>query len=165
MEKINISKGNKDSIKVNKIPGGVNKKKIEIIATFLLVIIFIFAAARVILTEKAKKTPVALSAKKAFTGSKTPMDERLARIEAEVEKIGGEWNPFVRGRGSGASGIGPLDLSGIIWDEQNPNAIISNTVVREGDMIGKYKIIKINRDSVVISGDKGQQTLRIWEEE
>ncbi len=118
MEKTDTPKSSKDNIKVDKTPDGLSKRKIEIIAASVLVIIFILAAARATLTGKAKRAPVVPSAKKAFTGSKTLMDERLARIEADAERIGWERNPFVRGRISGASGIGALDLSGKQYGSQ-----------------------------------------------
>ena len=142
----------------------MNKKKIEIIITSILGIILVIGAIRLISTGKAKRTPPPAK-RKTPPALKVIISEKIARIETEIEKIGWERNPFIRGRISGPSGAASLSLTGIMWDEQNPNAIIGDTVVREGDVIGKYKVIKINKDSVVISSDEGKKVLNIWEGE
>lgn len=71
----------------------------------------------------------------------------------------------MRGHSSNKTAFESLNLTGIIWDIKDPQAIIDETVVKQGDLLGKYKIIKINKDNVVVNGDEGQLTLRIWEEE
>jgi len=45
---------------------------------------------------------------------------------------------------------GNTDLKGITWDSAKPFAIIGNKVVIEGDSIDGKKVIKINKDSVVL---------------
>ncbi len=144
----------------------MNKKKIRLIIICILGAPFIFSAIRTVSTvikTRAKQAPAAVPKK--ITVSKVSFEKRLARIEAKTEQIGWARNPFVRGRVSGPAGVVSLNLSGIIWDEQNPSAIIGNTVVMEGDAIGKYKVIKINRASVILSSEEGKKILNIWEEE
>ena len=45
---------------------------------------------------------------------------------------------------------GNTELKGITWDSAKPFAIIGNKVVIEGDSIDGKKVIKINKDSVVL---------------
>lgn len=39
-------------------------------------------------------------------------------------------------------------ITGIIYCQDNPCAIVHGEVVHEGDMVGKYKVIKIHKDKV-----------------
>jgi len=50
----------------------------------------------------------------------------------------------------------PLELFGTSWKEGNPVAIINGTVLREGDAIEGYRILKIEDRSVILSY-KGQK--------
>jgi len=144
----------------------VSNKRIEIIITSILVVMFALGAIRVVsmvIKSRVKKGPAPVPKKAGV--SKVTYEERLTRIDAKTEQIGWERNPFVRGKISEPTGVISLNLSGIIWDEQNPNAIIGDTVVKEGDVIGKYKVIKINKNSVILSGEEGEKILSIWGEE
>ncbi|MGB4521486.1 MAG: hypothetical protein WBI28_06110 [Candidatus Omnitrophota bacterium] len=49
---------------------------------------------------------------------------------------------------SGKEEVVDLRLSGIIWDAQNPQALINDSVVGEGGSIGQFKVIKIFKDKV-----------------
>ena len=51
--------------------------------------------------------------------------------------------PMVTGGGSGN-----LVVKGILYNEDNPSAIVNNQIVYEGDKISGATIIKINKDSV-----------------
>ena len=51
--------------------------------------------------------------------------------------------PTVTGGGSGN-----LVVKGILYNEDNPSAIVNNQIVYEGDKISGAAIIKINRGSV-----------------
>ena len=81
-----------------------------------------------------------------------------------IKTYGWKRNPFTKGGIFTSSGNASLYLTGIMWDEKKPQAIVGDEVVKEGDMIENYRIVKINKDNVIISGDKGEKTLKIWEE-
>lgn len=51
-------------------------------------------------------------------------------------------------------------LQGIIWDAQNPMAMVNGRSVRPGDKVGDAKIMQINRSSVVLEVDGERITLK-----
>lgn len=147
----------------------MKKKKVEIIFASILGAVLLIGIIKISLLPNkklTKQTPAVVPKTMGVSyTSKNIIDKKLIRIKSEAEKIGWERNPFIRSKIPGRPVTLSLNLAGIIWDEQNPHAIISDNLVKEGDVIGKYKIIKVNKDSVVISSDEGQKTLHIWEEE
>jgi len=54
-------------------------------------------------------------------------------------------NPFTSGLLEKSSKV---MVTGIIYNAENPSAIVSGEIVREGDTIGGCKVIKIYRDKV-----------------
>ena len=44
-----------------------------------------------------------------------------------------------------------LTINGIVWGGNVPQAVINNSIVRAGDVVGETKIIKIDKDGVVVS--------------
>ena len=52
-------------------------------------------------------------------------------------------------------------LNGISWDAAKPFAVIDETVVEIGDMVGEYMIIDIERNSVTISDGTEKIKLRL----
>jgi len=57
-----------------------------------------------------------------------------------------------------ASGRG---LRGIIWDVKKPYALIGDTAITEGDAIDGKKVMKINRDSVILKDGQEEVILRL----
>ena len=54
-----------------------------------------------------------------------------------------------------------LELKGILWDEKSPSALIEGEIVKEGDTIGQYTVIKINKDRVILSDGTKNFELKI----
>lgn len=52
-------------------------------------------------------------------------------------------------------------LKGIIWDSQKPFAIIGDSVVMEGDYIDNKKVIKIDKDAVILDNNGKEEILRL----
>ena len=148
----------------------MTRKQLEKAITIVLVTVFILVALKIFPSIKKDKIKQAFlnkdnAEKNELSDVKGLLEEKLIRSKLESGKIGWERNPFSRNKVLASYGAGSLILTGIIWDEKNPNAIIGNEIVKEGDVIDKYTIVEINKDKVVISSDEGQETLRIWEEE
>lgn len=55
-----------------------------------------------------------------------------------------------------------LALQSIMRSSQQYKAIINNQVLRVGDSIGKYKLLAIHDNSVVLTSVDGQVTLKIF---
>jgi hypothetical protein len=51
-------------------------------------------------------------------------------------------------------------LKGILYSEDNPSALIGETIVREGDIIDGVKVVKINKDTVEFEKDGEKWTQR-----
>ena len=59
-----------------------------------------------------------------------------------------------------ASAAEDIRLEGIVWDEVKGSiAIINGEIVKEGDVMGSIKILKINKDSVIF--DVGGENVKI----
>ncbi len=72
-------------------------------------------------------------------------------------------NPFRPDHATGASSaVGyNTELRGIIWDPEAPYALIGEFVVREGDIFDNKKVIKINKNSVVLDNNGQRETLKL----
>lgn len=56
---------------------------------------------------------------------------------------------------------GGLRLSGIIWSEENPQAIINDIMVKAGDNIDKNEVIRILENKVILNDGNGEFELKI----
>lgn len=63
-----------------------------------------------------------------------------------------------------ASVFSELVLSGIIWNNEKPLAIIDNRVLSEGDQIREIMVVEINRDSVLLQKGMELYTLEFNEQ-
>lgn len=84
-------------------------------------------------------------------------------IEAMLDEVGRE-DPFLPASEKYIP-VAPAhtgqNLTGIIWDAKKPLAIINNMIVGEGEIIGNKKIIKIEKESVLISENGKEYILRL----
>ncbi len=55
-----------------------------------------------------------------------------------------------------------LAVTGILYSEDNPSAIIGGAIVKEGDMIDDVKVVKIRKNSVEFekNGEKWTQEMQ-----
>lgn len=94
--------------------------------------------------------------KKSFSFSKTALLDKYASMEWDRD-------PFVlkdleqRRKG--------LVLTGIIWTEKTPVAIINDQFVGVGDAIGETKVVDIRNDVVILESEGKRFELKIWKEE
>jgi hypothetical protein len=63
-------------------------------------------------------------------------------------------NPFLPG-----SAAAVLDLSGILWDEEAPKAIISGNIVAVGDKVEGNTVVDIRPDRVILND--GNKTIEL----
>lgn len=57
-----------------------------------------------------------------------------------------------------------LALNGILWDKDNPKAVINDAIVGVGDSIGENKIVSIEQDHVILNDGTSDIKLELWEE-
>lgn len=86
---------------------------------------------------------------------------RLA--EKSLEGISFERDPFSehrRGRREKAERPG-LALLGIVWDKDNPRAILNDFMVEVGDSVEGKEVVEIGRDYIILFDGESQQKLSL----
>lgn len=61
--------------------------------------------------------------------------------------------------------VGKLNLTGIIYDETSPVAVINDIIVHEGDEIEGVKVIKIETEEVLLEEEGESYTLELLKRE
>lgn len=148
----------------------MDKKRIELIVTSVLVLIFIAAWANSfkVLKQKlrAKARAPAAPAALPLSPAAVPLpQEQVQGNSAAREKDDGVWvrDPFSGKTYSrlGDGGYVPLELSGILWDPKTPTALIDGQVVKEGDTVGTFRVIRIEKEAVILSDGTKEVDLRL----
>jgi len=84
------------------------------------------------------------------------------RLEDEFRDLRLTRDPFYAGAIDTATGaMTDLRLTGILWDDVAPLAIIDNNPVGEGTMIGKYTVLKIEKDKAILTDGTKTYTLTL----
>jgi len=145
------------------------KAQKEIIITGILVVVLISVSISTFSEVKKKKSaakspnissakrttyskPVQKYSKKDFSEIEKTK-ENLAKLEQESSNLKLKRDVFVHGSAVSEEEIAPSDLTlyGIIWDKDNPIAIINETIVKTGDKVGISTIKKIEQDCVIVN--------------
>jgi len=144
----------------------MDKKKIEFLIIGVLIFLFLIFSIRAILRVTHSKPSVnekILSEKVSEEQKKESYNYPTlkAKLNLEVKNLTWRRDPFFRNKyvsdvfEEEVSEIENLYLTGIIWDEENPVAVISDEIVKENQTIGKLKVKRIYKDSVILfNGDK-----------
>lgn len=136
----------------------MDKNKIQIMVTVVLVVVLILVSINSFNRIKRKLPPK--SSPKAMPAETSELQPVSAPAVSEQERqtkyaqvASMEWmrDPFHGKIYLSAKGDIDLKISGILWDEKKPSAIISDKIVNEGDTIGKYTVIKIEKESVILN--------------
>lgn len=145
----------------------MDKKRIEIIITSALVIIFILAWVSTIkkIRGKSRPKPAAVQSSVSSFSSKSAQGEPKQEAFVIKEERDLEWGrcPFC-GKiysGAGKKEIVDLKLTGILWDEKNPKAVINGRIVGIGKRIGGNIVVDIKQDKVVVNNGIQNFELRV----
>jgi hypothetical protein len=76
-----------------------------------------------------------------------------------------EKSPFIAPNINGDSGLEKLTLNGIVWDSQNPTAMINDGIVAVGDTIGGWTVVSIQPTYVTVNDGKKDLEIRLNEDE
>ncbi|HBO96908.1 MAG TPA: hypothetical protein DE315_00390 [Candidatus Omnitrophica bacterium] len=123
------------------------KDKIQLGITGVLVIILLLFLARAF--EK-KKRPLPVKAKEVAADQKVKEPDLYTRLEQEIKKMDFKRDPFSRQSLSDLEESQDLHLSGILWDEVNPTAIINDEIVAVGSRIQGGRVVDIRKDKVIL---------------
>ena len=143
----------------------MDKKRIEVIITGVFVVILLFAWINAMKTIKKRSRPKRdVSQPTAFQNATGFSPVQLTTAKSLVSETP-EYNPsddlgWVRCVFSGKfytsqESASNLDLTGILWDDVDPQAVINQEIFRREDRIDKYVIIDIRKDRVILNdGEK-----------
>jgi len=70
-------------------------------------------------------------------------------------------NPFSESEVSSAGAFSNLRLSGIVWDPEDPQAVINERIVRVGHEIGGSQVVAIKETSVILKEGESYFELRL----
>jgi hypothetical protein len=151
-------------IKLNK------KDRIELIATVILVIVFIVLFFAFISRRRhsngflGRLSPGIFSASPDFKyeswrnkGTPFVLDMAAGDI-IEIKR-----DPFSFGS-SGNSQVASLSsfsLKGIIWNPDKPSALINDQLLGVGEIISGYKVVQILQDKVILENEKSRLELKL----
>ncbi len=149
----------------------LNKKdRIELAITVILIIFFI---ALVIAFSQRGKGLAAVSRRglpDKFSLSRHFMfdPQRNKGTSFVLDKAAGEIieikrDPFSFGLSGETQAIPASDLflKGIIWDPDNPSAVINDRVLKVGEIIEGFKVVRILRESVILENGVSRLELKL----
>ena len=136
------------------------KDKIQLGITGVLVIFLLFFLIRTFAKGKPPASgggPPAVKAKEFVADQSVKGPGLYTRLEQEIKEIDFNRDPFSRQSVSDLEESQGLFLSGILWDEVNPAAIINDQIITVGGEINGKKIVEIRKNKVILEAD-GQTT-------
>lgn len=139
----------------------MDKKRIELIITGVLVIILILAWANTAAVLKKKNAPAKKSVS-IVSSQPVAVQEKTRGIQETENNEDLSWvrcpfsgKPLILGAAE------DMKLNGIIWDERNPMAVINDIIVRKGDTCDGHLVIDITQDKVILKGSDKEIELRL----
>ncbi len=92
-----------------------------------------------------------------------PAKNLFSKLDKESEGVNLKRDPFsmrtiAATKETSSHGI---RLSGILWDEDSPRAVINEEILKVGDKISGSTVTSIEKDRVVLSDAKGSFDLKI----
>jgi len=137
----------------------MKKKHMEMAITGAAVIALLIMLANTFMSPKkgATKSP----SEESDLGKGKPADSKSAGAAPRDKEWGRD--PFGLEKLPEEESAVSFVLNGIIWDEDNPYAIINDEVVREGDKIRGYKVIEIKEGSVLLDDGTERFSLDVWQ--
>lgn len=89
----------------------------------------------------------------------------LRETQKKLEEADWANDPFVVGEDSlFPRGLSSFRVSGIVLDPHGAHAVINDEVVKVGDELGGWEIIKILPNKVILKRDDEEVNLNLWEE-
>lgn len=136
------------------------KQRLEIAVTAVLVAAFVIAWLHTIRAIKLKSQPkpaevAAIPVTRGVTPGKST-DKGFVELGQDRDPFSGRIYSAEQGSKTIA-----LELRGIVWDKLKPRALIGDRIVKPGDVIGKYVVTKINKESVIVNDGERDIELRL----
>lgn len=144
------------------------KEIIELSITGILVVVMLFAVGNA--AKKSRSRNIKDTLPKVLTSAPLPQekDKKIDSqnlynsLEKQAELIQLKRDPFtaapIKVEKNIQSGIA---LTGIIWDKDNPLAVIDGNIVKEGARVGDKTLIEIKQDRVILSDGEAFSEVRL----
>lgn len=127
-----------------------SKDKIKIGFTGILFIVFVLVLVSSLNTIRRGRRPSPVAGV-IQPGQAWPGEINLYSLVEEMAKdLKVERDPFDKPKLIIREEASELTLSGIIWDKNNPKAVVNNLIVEAGDTVKGKRVIEIGRDYIVL---------------
>ncbi len=139
------------------------KQKIQLAITGIGVMFLIFMFIGTIQKPRIRKDIAVKVDRDSAASSLTPISFGRSKMKESAIKEGWGRDPFFPGTSSVAadSGLEGFVLSGILWNQDNPYAIINNDIVAVGDIVDDAMVLEINEDNVIVEQDDQRYILKV----
>jgi len=88
-------------------------------------------------------------------------DKFYRRFSRAAEVLPLDRDPFTFAYTGPKSSRDGLELTGILWDETKPTAVINQTFLGAGDSTNEFTVVKVLQDRVVLKDANGEFELRL----
>lgn len=139
----------------------MENKKITVL--IILGIAAVFSLVYGIVTPPKAKTKPRISKEHMSTAVKADIDIVYGGRKAKRTGFSG-WprDPFSSGPAAFLSAnISDMMLTGILWDDTAPLAMINDNPVGVGDEVGAYIVVEIKKDRVILMSDNKNYEIRL----
>lgn len=144
----------------------LNKKDTtQLIVTISLVFVLILLLINVGTRKKTKKivSPKASPQSSAESPKELRKPIEYTQLKEESQRLTSNRDPFSKKTSEhSVSASRDLSLSGIVWDKQNPTAIINDTIVKIGEEISGSTVVDIKEGYVVLNDGKENFVLKLY---
>lgn len=142
----------------------MEKKKKEAIIFIVLIFVAVIMVMRMMLKAEAPlssqvETSPAIG-KQADIADFFELEEKLKGTRPKLDYTRDPFQ-FQPRKAAGKVGIDRLSLTGIIYDQESPVAVINDTIVHKGEEIEGALILEIKSNSVVLEKDGKSYTLEL----
>jgi len=138
----------------------MDKKRLEIVATLILIMVFVFAwlnSIKILNKKFHKNTKPKTAIAQSVPGVAVALKDASQNMQIDSTQKTSKWQvenlDFVRSPFSGKKyGEESIDfkISGLIWDDVNPQVIINGQIAKAGDTVAGFIIEKIERQKVTL---------------
>lgn len=140
----------------------MKNKRLILLFIFIIISIFVWAPKlkRSSLRKETKRPSVERGTEDLAGKTKLPLASKPEKPLRELRSLYSSWarDPFTL---LPEEFFSKTQLTGIIWDEENPYAIINGNVVRVGDVVSGSEVVGIERESVTLRKEDGVYMLGI----
>jgi type II secretory pathway component PulC len=148
----------------------MGQKRRELLIACALAVVFVaFLSQNVFSKKKKTAAPVAEAVLDSLQFvdnvavlNAVKLNDQLLATQEQIWFLGWQRDPFFPDQTAGFAG--PVALTGIVWDEKKPIAMVNDQVLAVGDQIQGYTVTRINRDAIVLEANGQEITVSLFQE-